>query len=177
MPSDRRLEPEALRPLFERWYRPLCRFAASIVADSTQAEDIVQGAFVKVWHDRHRLSVDRLEGYLYDIVRTRAYNWVRDQARRRRALVTTAVVTEAHTADSSPLEQLERAELELAVAKAIEALPPRTRQAFELHRAGGLDYRGVAALMGTSPHTVKVQIGRALRQLRRHLAPFLASLV
>jgi len=57
-----------------------------------------------------------------------------------------------------------------AVRQAIGRLPDRCRLVFTLHREQGLTYSEVAEVLGISPRTVEVQIGRALKSLRKGLA-------
>ncbi len=64
-------------------------------------------------------------------------------------------------------------DLEQAIERAIAALPPRCRQVYVLRRQEGLSYAEIAQLVGVTPKTVDVQIGKALRLLRRYLAEWL----
>jgi RNA polymerase sigma-70 factor (ECF subfamily) len=66
-------------------------------------------------------------------------------------------------------------ELQRAIAKAVAALPPRTREMFLLSRERHLKYAEIAELLGVSVKAVEANVSRALRQLREQLAPFLPS--
>jgi RNA polymerase sigma-70 factor (ECF subfamily) len=62
------------------------------------------------------------------------------------------------------------------MAKAIEELPPRGKQAFKLHRYDGLTYKEIAQVMDVSVKTVESQMMRTLKKLRAslsHLLPFI----
>jgi RNA polymerase sigma-70 factor (ECF subfamily) len=65
------------------------------------------------------------------------------------------------------------AELDRAIRAAVDRLPPRCREAFQLSREHQLSYEQIAETMGTSVKTVQEQIGRALRALRSSLAEWL----
>jgi RNA polymerase sigma-70 factor (ECF subfamily) len=67
---------------------------------------------------------------------------------------------------------LSTSEIVSAVRIAVERLPERCRLVFTLHREQGMSYREVAEVMGISPKTVDVQMGRALKALRRSLRSF-----
>jgi RNA polymerase sigma factor (sigma-70 family) len=54
--------------------------------------------------------------------------------------------------------------MELMVA-ALEGLPPRTREAFVLHRFEEMTYGAIARHMGVSTRTVEKLISRAIKKL------------
>ncbi|MNY60229.1 RNA polymerase sigma factor [compost metagenome] len=51
----------------------------------------------------------------------------------------------------------------------IEALPPRMREVFLLHRNEGLTYKEIAEQLGTSELTVATQVKKSLKTLRLRL--------
>jgi RNA polymerase sigma-70 factor (ECF subfamily) len=63
-------------------------------------------------------------------------------------------------------EEFDAAELRQRFERALELLPPRTREAFVLSRGEGLSYTEVALRMGISPKTVGVHIGKSLAVMR-----------
>src|SRR5207302_896613 len=63
------------------------------------------------------------------------------------------------------------AELQAALREAVDALPTRCRQVFELSRVQGLKYGEIAQQLGVSVKAVEAQMGRALRTLREWLVP------
>jgi RNA polymerase sigma factor (sigma-70 family) len=71
---------------------------------------------------------------------------------------------------ASPEIRTLEAETIAAVRQAIARLPDRCRLIFTLHREQGLTYNEVAEVLRISPRTVEVQIGRALKALRKGLA-------
>ena len=54
-------------------------------------------------------------------------------------------------------------------------LTPRCREVFELSRVHGLKYGEIADTLGISVKAVEAQMGKALRTLREHLAPWLPA--
>ncbi len=63
-----------------------------------------------------------------------------------------------------------------AISKEIEALPPRSKMTYKLHRHDGLTYQEIAEVMDVSVKTVESQMTRTLKRLRKrlsHLLPFI----
>jgi RNA polymerase sigma-70 factor (ECF subfamily) len=56
---------------------------------------------------------------------------------------------------------------------ALDELPPRCREVFDLSRVHGLKYAEIAESLGISQKTVEAQMGKALRVLRERLAQWL----
>ena len=61
------------------------------------------------------------------------------------------------------------------MTKAIDALPPRTREVFVMSRERGLRYSEIAEQLGVSVKAVEANMSRALRILRGELAAFLPA--
>ena len=74
---------------------------------------------------------------------------------------------------AEPQQTVEVAELAAAVEQAVAGMPVRCREVFTLIRDQGLTYAAAAAILQISPKTVETHMGRALRLLRRRLAPWL----
>ncbi|MFZ0553114.1 MAG: RNA polymerase sigma factor [Steroidobacteraceae bacterium] len=134
------------------------------------AEDVAQEACVHVLRLTAPQSVREPARYLTRIAR----NLLIDRGRRRKreaALFDSSADAEIAGRDSRDPERITSGEQALlrAVA-AIEALPPRCREAFELHRFEGLNYIGIAHRMGISASMVEKHIAEAMLRLTRALA-------
>ncbi|HEU4640829.1 MAG TPA: RNA polymerase sigma-70 factor [Gemmatimonadaceae bacterium] len=168
-------DESAFEQLFHRYYRELCVHASRIDRAGGTAEEIVQEVFFRIWMHRERLlPVESLSGYLYAAVRNVALNRLaraRTEERWRAAKQVDALDarTEAPAADA----EMRETEMAMAIDRAIGELPPRCREAFLLRRQRQLSYAEIAQAMGTSQKTVEIQIGKALRLLRKSLAEWL----
>lgn len=169
----------AFATLFRRYYGVLCAFATRYTTTRAAAEEVVEDVFVRLWELREQLDVHQsFKSYLYTATRNRALNLVRDERAELRGLEN-APPSAAPPGMGQPNpgleEEFQAAELARLVARAIDDLPPRTRSVFTLHRQDGLTYAQIGAALGISPKTVENLLGRALKQLRARLAPFLRS--
>ena len=175
-PSDEELaaaiasgNTKAFEMLFRAHYPGMCVFAARMVSTRDVAEDLVQEVFLYVWRQRDVWRVDSsVKQYLYAALRHGALRYLRhERVVQKRQPETIALFDRAPRLADADLESDETISL---VQAAVERLPERCRLVYTLHREQGLTYAEVAAVMGISTKTVDVQMGRALKTLRRLLA-------
>lgn len=158
----------AFEQLFRYWYATLADYASHIVRSADDAEDAVQDVFVSLWRRRTDLpDAEKLGAYLHRAVRNRALNQLRDA----KAQVPLDDEIDLASDEPAPEAAVEHADLADAVATAINALAPRTREVFLLSREQELTYAQIAETLGISIKTVETLMGRALRTLRTTLRP------
>ena len=94
-----------------------------------------------------------------------------DELRRRDSRTRLALLSIPHAPryQRTPAELLERDEMRGFVDRAIQELPRRRREVFDLVYLRGLSYQDAADIMGISVKTVGNQMTAALRQLRHAL--------
>ena len=139
---------------------------------SGDVEDLVQETFVRFHRAGHDLSAPDARPLLFVIARNLQLDgWKftgREKARRDADDIhdldagPRAIAGEEPTADQRLIAQQNLA----AAAAVIRALPPKTRDAFLLHRFENLTYRQIAARLGVSVSMVEKHIAEALRQLK-----------
>ncbi len=162
-------DASAFEALFHAYHASLCSFAYRYLGARDLAEEMVQEVFLCIWERRHGWDVrTSVRSYLLTAVRNAAISYLRHErvARRREGEIRDLQQVYPPTPEVRALE----AETIAAVRQAVAGLPERCRQVFTLHREQGLTYAEVAEILGISPRTVEVQIGRALKSLRKHLA-------
>jgi RNA polymerase sigma-70 factor, ECF subfamily len=154
--------------LFREQYAPLCRFAARIIRDPAQAEDIVQTVFATLWAERHGWAVTHsARAYLFVAVRNAALNHARRLGVRREweERATSHGADDVASPDR-PDELLERDETTARIRDALAALPERCRMVMELRWREQLSYAEIAEVMGISVKGVENQLSRGLQRLR-----------
>ena len=157
--------------LFKELFKPLCAFSIKYVGDLDEAKGLVHEVFVSLWEKIGRLPDDaNYKSYLYTAVRNRSLNVIRDKKKN----VTLEHVAEHELAESN--DALVAKELEAEIEIAIQSLPEKCREVFELSRVEGLKYTQIAEKMGISIKTVEAQMSKALNVLREHLKEFLSLL-
>ena len=156
----------AFRELFDRYYAPLCRFAACWFHDRTSAEEIVLDTFTHIWQHAGELRISTsVRAYLFRAVRNRALNRLRDE---RTDGIPIGKGPEPLFTNPEAL-QLEADEMLLLIAEAVSQLPDRCREVFRKSREEGLSNAAIANQMRISVKTVEAQITKALRRIRETL--------
>jgi len=163
-------EQDAFESIFKTYYAQLVGVAENMLRERAGAEDVVQDVMVELWRRRENLQVETsIRAYLFRAVRNRSLNQIRHQkvAPTADPEVADQVATPAADRD------FETRELKALLRKAVDGLPERCREVFELSRVRGLPYAEIANVMGISIKTVEAQMGKALRVLREELAAYL----
>jgi RNA polymerase sigma-70 factor (ECF subfamily) len=157
--------------VFRTWYPVLVRVATALLHDVDAAEEVAQEVMLELWRRRHLLDTDvPLRGYLLRSARNRALNHLRHLSVRRQVASDVEATYDAPTGADQPVVARE---LAAAVHQAVQELPPRCREVFELSRVHGLRYAEIAEALDISVKTVEAQMGKALRIMRERLAAWL----
>ena len=144
------------------FYNELVLWADTILNDMGEAEDLVQDFFVRLWEKKlnENLKGERVRSYLYVSVRNMAIRKVKDQSRMRR--IPDISVVERVWEDEEEL----RDDMIDQVLKALDVLPPRSREVLECVHLKNMKYAEVAELLGISVATVKTLLVCSLKTLR-----------
>jgi RNA polymerase sigma-70 factor, ECF subfamily len=139
------------------------------VREIDEAKGIVQEVFVTLWEKYPTLPADtNFRSYLFTSVKNRCLNHIRDRKK------ITSMDAVAENAFFSASDDLQTQDLESEIEIALNTMPPKCREAFELSRTQGLKYAAIAEQMGISVKTVEAHMTKALGILRDHLARFLS---
>lgn len=155
----------ALGRLMERWELPVKRLLARIVLNATEAEELAQETFVRVWQQRDKFRDGAaVRPWIFAI----AANLARNRLRwwRSRPAVALEQWDEPVGAGRSAERDLERAERAAAVRDAVAALPAELREALVLCEYEGMSHAEIATVAGCSAKAVESRVARAREKLR-----------
>lgn len=165
----------ALLSLYEEKRPNLVRFFAARLNSRAEAEDLVQDLYLKINGMDALGPVDNPSALLHrigsnlmlDRMRSQKRSGARDSDWRA---VNTTVVSGHEVADEPSADEVVAGRQRLkALVEAVEDLPEKTRQAFQLHKLEGHSHAETARRMGISVSTVEKHVSSALKTLTRRL--------
>ena len=173
-------DERAFRELVERHQNAVVGTVARMLGDPTEAEDIAQLAFLRIWKHAKRWRPEaKFTTYLFTITRNLVFNESRRRSRRKE------VSSEEREEDSGfqmaaesrhgPEEETMKLEMHRQIDRAIATLPEAQRTAVILYSYESLPYEEIAGVLNTSVSSVKSLLFRARTTLREKLATYLAE--
>ena len=152
-----RLDEAAFAAFHARTARALRAYVYRVVGNASDADDIVQEAFLRILRtDVPADSDEHLRRYLYRV----ASNLIVDRWRRRRHEMGEERIL------NEPASPRPRYEDDAAVAKIFAELKPRDRALLWLAYVEGESHEEIASSLGVGRRGVKVMLFRARRRLR-----------
>ena len=173
-------DERAFRELVERHQNAVVGTVARMLGDPTEAEDIAQLAFLRIWKHAKRWRPEaKFTTYLFTITRNLVFNESRRRSRRKE------VSSEEREEDSGfqmaaesrhgPEEETMKLEMHRQIDRAIATLPEAQRTAVILYSYESLPYEEIAGVLNTSVSSVKSLLFRARTTLREKLATYRAE--
>jgi RNA polymerase sigma-70 factor (ECF subfamily) len=173
-------DDRALEQLVERHQRLVIGTVGRMLGAGSDAEDIAQQVFVRVWKNAKRYEPRaKFTTWLLKITRNLVFNELRRRSRHPQVPLQAESEEEerplkdehAVAPDASLLEH----ELQEAVDAAIANLPETQRMAVILRRYEELSYEEIAESLDQSVSAVKSLLFRARTELRESLKRYLSS--
>jgi RNA polymerase sigma-70 factor (ECF subfamily) len=161
--------------VFKKHFKDLHAYASAILKDTSEAEEIVQNVFYKLWEKQDRLQIKQsLTSYLYRSVYHESLNHLK---RAKIKLAYQSYAKNSMEDSSNADEKISLRELEQRLEKALNELPEKCRTVFQLSRFEELKYQEIADRLQISVKTVENHMGKALKLLRHKLVDFLPAII
>jgi len=147
----------------------LYALAVHLTGDRSEAEDVVQESFMKLWQHRATLDGDATLPWLLSVARNASL----DRLRRRRMVPVDGTQLEAReSVEPQPDRRLSDEEFTRRLNRAVAELNEPYRSLVVMREMQGLDYQTIAEALALSLSQVKVYLHRTRRRLRHQLSEF-----
>ena len=163
-------DAQSFRQLYELYVKKIYHFIYNYVKEKSEAEDIVQNVFIKIWEKRNVIDKEKsFEGFVFTI----AYRAIIDRFRQnaskpyfnKREILDFQAPSSVYSDDL-----LNQHEIESLYNKSLQILPPKRKEIFLLSRHNGLTNKQIAEKLGISVKTVENQMTAALSSLKAYFS-------
>lgn len=156
-------EEQTFKSLFMQHLGGLQRFLYYKTGDTSIAEDMAQEAFVRLWKNCAKVSVEKAKSYLF----TTANRLFLDHAKHEKVVLKFQQQNRVKTTTEHPEFLLEEQEFKQKLETAISSLTDAQREVFLMNRIDRLKYREIAEQLGISQKAVEKRMHKALLTLRK----------
>jgi RNA polymerase sigma-70 factor, ECF subfamily len=154
-------DADAVRPLIERYEKPLAALLQRALGPSPDVDDVFQETWIRVVRSAHRYDpTQRFSAWLFAI----AWNLVKDRWSRR-VPQDDVDLAEMASRERSPEERVVDADRARRVRDVVARLPERLAQAILLRYFEELSEKDVAERLGIPLGTVKSRLHHGLKRL------------
>lgn len=161
--------PEAFSAIY-RFYLPrLYKYIYPFVRSSKEdTEEILNDLFMKIWERKEELAgIRTFKSYLYSMARNRLVNLHEHSKVKQKAI--DYITNHAETSGKAADEAFIYSQYHVMVQDAIEMLPPKRRQVFEMSVYQELSHDEIAVQMQIFKSMVKKQLYAAVRHMKEYL--------
>ena len=152
----------ALGELYERYRSQVYGLALAVLKNRSDAEDVVQSTFVRVWDRAGTYREGNDAGaWIMTVTRNLALDWLRG----RKNMVDIMSMAETLPDGDEFASQLDR----MLLDHLLTALDCTERQIVMLHAVGGYTHREIARIVGKPSATVRWKYGGAVKKLQAFL--------
>lgn len=148
--------------IFNNWYDPLRNFIYYKTGDVQVAEDIAQDTFLKIWEKRHQIKKETVKPLLFKI----AYNLFINRVQHQKVSFKFAEQIKTEKTHVAADYELEMAEFDAKLQRALASLDERNRTVFLMNRIEDFTYTQIAEQLGLSVKAVEKRMEKALSFLR-----------
>ncbi len=155
----------AQRQLYERYKVPMYRLCLRYAGNATEAEDLLQEGFIRVFSDLPQFRGEgALGGWIRQVVLRTALQYLRRRVRQA------VWVPEDQIPDGAAEAFFPEQEWDVRhIVQLLQQLPEGYRTVFNLYVIEGFSHKEIADTLGISESTSKTQLFKAKAQLRRQL--------
>lgn len=165
-------DERAFQEIYQRFFPVLYMHALKRIADAELVKDLLQDIFTSIWKNRKTLHIEQsVSAYIYAAVRFKVINIYQQQQHLTKYLDS----LEDFMNREEPVQAdflVRQKDLSSLIEQEVAQLPPGMRRIFMMSRFEQLSHKEIASSLELSEQTVKTQVKKALRILRKRLPLF-----
>jgi RNA polymerase sigma-70 factor (ECF subfamily) len=173
-------DEQAYRVLYTRYCRVVYTLAYQMLGSHTDADEVVQETFIRVFKNIHRLrNAGAFNSWLYQIATNLSIDLRKVRTRRRTLALDESPdnVSAFELATSrwvkNPSQVLENKELLKQITLAVEELPAQQKAVIMMHEVEGLSKKMISEILECSLVTVRTNLHHARKKLRKTLLKYI----
>jgi len=151
--------------LFRSHSKELHNFLYYKYGEDNNPGDLVQEAFLKLWDNCHKITLDKARSFLFTV----ANNQMLNELSKKKTVINYAKQKPKDHTLESPEYIMEENEYMDRLQNAIENLTEEQRTAFLLNRIEGKKHKEIAEMLGISRKAVEKRIYKALDKIREKI--------
>jgi RNA polymerase sigma-70 factor (ECF subfamily) len=162
----------AFDTLYNLWAPTLLGIAMRMLGQRQEAEEVVQDAFVKIWHRAASYDPERSQAFVwcFAIMRSLCIDRIRHHSRQKRDRSMQCSFETSPAADLPCDPLILSQDTFIAVRNAMKQLPPDERRCLELAVFLEYTHSEISGHLQTPLGTVKNRLRRALEKLKHFLS-------
>jgi RNA polymerase sigma factor (sigma-70 family) len=154
-----------LSVLFERYHMKLFNFMLKLTFDRIVSQDLTQNLFYRIIKYRHTYKPDySFKSWIYQLARNVHVDYCKQQKKLTDQYTRVEDYDETIPEENATFREEEYERLD----KALSRLSPEQKEIIVLSRFQGLKYEEISTIHNLSVPAIKVQVHRAIKQLRQY---------
>ena len=152
----------AFEMVYKKYSIPLIAYANNLTGDNELSKEVVQDFFVRLWQNHQNIAIkDSLKAYFFLSIKNNAVKSI--NRKRKHEDILDYKLSESVLAEFN--SELEYIEFSQRVYNAIETLPEKTKEYFQLSRFEDRTNKEIAEIKGVTIKNVEYHMTKALQYL------------
>lgn len=160
-------EQEAYQQLFKKYAPKIYHFSLSYLKNGSDAEELVQDVFLKVWEKREILDASKnVKAYIFKIAVNSIYDFIR--RKNIESAFNNFAQVNFNKSSNDTWDTVIFEEMQTTLNELVAQMPEQRRKVFRLSKIKGLTNDEIAKKLNISKRTVENQLYRAISFLKEH---------
>lgn len=166
----------AFEEIYNLYSKRLLSYLSRLVKSENFAAEILQETFIKIWNCRENIDANQsFRSYLFRIAENLVYDFFRKAARDKK--LESVLIDNSCSEYNHVEETYSRKENIQQLREAINTLPPKRREVFQLVKMEERSYDEVSELLHVSTSTINDHVVKATKAIRQKLERYHSTVI